>query len=103
MADVDRPDWCPDPNCLCLTGFDGRMCWGRLPHKRPHDPGGRDPDGEEELYNTHMFCTEAQNLAINDEDACLFGEGFGVVRKDVADNKLYRPPGWKDTWDFRGK
>ncbi len=96
-----RPDNCPDPfGCDPIeSGFD-RLCFGALRKMRP------DPDADSEvgiIYNTHSFCRDGQQTNVNDEDAWIFLKGFKAIRKDVQDNNLYRPPGYKDTWDFAKK
>ncbi len=86
-----RPDNCPDPHgCDPIeSGFD-RLCFGCLREESRHD----------DLINTHAFCMDGVQTAVNDEDAWIFLKGFGAIRKDVQDNNLYRPPGYKDTWNF---
>lgn len=88
---VLRPINCPDPfGCDPIeSGFD-RLCFGCLRKKRAHD----------DLFNTHSFCWDGEQTEVNDEDAWIFIKGFKAIRKDVQDNNLYRPPGFKDTWDF---
>ncbi len=86
-----RPDNCPDPHgCDPIeSGFD-RLCFGRLREGREHN----------ELSNSHAYCEDGVQTEVNDEDAWIFIKGFKAIRKDVEDNNLYRPPGYKDTWDF---
>jgi hypothetical protein len=93
-----RPEDCPNPDGCepILSGFD-RICFGRLTEKQP-DP---DPEpGVGILYNTHCWCLDAEPLQLNDEDAYLFLKGFKAIRQDVEAQGSYRPPGYKDTWDF---
>lgn len=98
MSAIDRPDWCPDPECTCLTGFAERICVGRLPQKVAHD----------DLFNTHNLCLERESLGeenfcepINDADAWYFSRCMQAVRKDVEQAGLYRPPGLGETWGFK--
>lgn len=88
---MERPDNCPDPEGCdpIMSGFD-RTCFGRLRQKQPHD----------DLFNTHAMCMDGEQTEVNDEDMWIIGKGAKAIRKDVADNNLYRPPGYKDTWDF---
>jgi hypothetical protein len=91
VPEIDRPSWCQNPECACLTGYAGRFCVGRLPKPQPHD----------DLLNTHNFCLESDfMMGINDQDAYYFIRGLAAVRGDVAARKLYRPPGYQETWDF---
>lgn len=104
MAAIDRPTWCQDPSCECLTSYNQRMCVGRLPEKIPHDPDGRDPNGEEELFNTHNFCLDKDTkLAINDADAYFFTRCMEAVRADIEALKLYVPPGRGVIWDLKAR
>lgn len=94
-----RPSDCPDPEgCdpVC-SGFD-RTCFGRLRKKRL-DPDHPTEDGEK-YFNTHAVCEDGEQKEVNDEDSWMFDKGYKAIRKDIADNNLYRPPGYKDTWDF---
>ena len=86
-----RPDNCPDlVGCDPIeSGFD-RLCFGRLRKKRPHD----------DFFNTHAYCQDGKQTEVNDEDIWIIDKGCKAIRKDVQDNGLYRPPGYKDTWDF---
>jgi hypothetical protein len=98
MSDAERPAYCPDINgCLpILSGFD-RICFGRLRQKRP------DPQADSEvgtIYNSHCFCLDGNPIQVNDEDSWIFIKGFRAIRQDVEANQLYRPPGYRDTWDF---
>ncbi|MBI4642491.1 MAG: hypothetical protein HY743_01850 [Deltaproteobacteria bacterium] len=78
--EIFRPDWCQNPECLCLTSFDARICLGRLPEPEPHD----------DLLNTHNLCLEADFMtAINFADATFFIESMMAVRKDVLENGLW--------------
>ena len=80
MSELERPDWCQNPECRCLGSFGGRICVGRLPEPEPHD----------DLFNTHNFCLgEGTLIAINFADATFFIESFLAVRKDVLENGLW--------------
>ncbi len=92
MAETDRPEWCQDESCACLTSYDQRICVGRLPEKTPHD----------DLFNTHNFCLGQDiMLSINDADAYYLTRSMQAVRTDVESKHLYRPPGRGETWDLR--
>lgn len=99
MSAADRPAWCPDETCQCLTGYAQRICVGRLAEKSPHD----------DLFNTHNFCLERESLGeenfqepINDADAYYFIRCMTAVREDVTQNGLYEP-GRGKFYDLGGK
>jgi len=101
MSINPRPGDCPDPHgCdpVC-SGFD-RTCFGRLAKKQP-DPNPTEDN--EILFNTHRVCRDGEPMEVNDEDAWIFLKGFSAIRRDVADNHLYRPPGYGVEWDFGKK
>jgi hypothetical protein len=98
MSALDRPNWCPDAACLCLTGYAARMCVGRLPEKVPHD----------HMFNTHSFCLEGKSIgmaneqrAINDADAYYLTRCMQAVRDDVTAHGLYCQ-GKGSVYDQRG-
>jgi len=94
MSEIDRPSWCQDETCLCLTSYDEQFCVGRLPEKSPHD----------DLFNTHNLCFDRDTLwQINDADAYYLTRCMQAVRADVESQGLYRPPGRGETWDLRRK
>jgi hypothetical protein len=93
VNDVDRPEWCQDATCQCLTGYAGRICVGRLEHKTPHD----------DLFNTHNLCFDQDTLfQVNDADAYYLTRCLQAVRADVEQHNLYRPPGRGETWEMGG-
>lgn len=89
-----RPPWCQDPACQCLTGYGGRICVGRLPAAEAHD----------DMLNTHHLCLGADILlAINDADAYYLTKCLTAVRRDVEAHGLYHQ-GRGETYDLkRGK
>jgi hypothetical protein len=108
MAEVDRPSWCESLDCLCLTSFGERFCWGRMPEAIP-DTENVEPGDGVVLSNTHNYCTlaavgsgEIDTYEINDADAWYLMQGLAAVRKDIRDNELYTPPGKGDTYDLGG-
>lgn len=86
-----RPSWCPrqDDCDPVYSGFD-RTCLGRLREIARHD----------DLMNTHNLCLDCGDISleVNDEDLWILGKTAAAGRKDVADNGLYRPPGWGEEW-----
>lgn len=99
MSATDRPSWCQNEACLCLTSYGERICVGRLPEKTRHD----------DLFNTHNFCLERESLGeenfcepINDADAYYFARCMQAVREDVKQNSLY-DPGRGKFYDFKGE
>jgi len=92
MSDLDRPSWCPDRTCLCLTGYDSRMCVGRLRETLPHG----------DMFNTHSLCLEENRFYLNDADAYYLRRCLQAVREDVSQNRLWC--GGKGTiYDFAAK
>jgi len=109
MAEIDRPAWCEDNACLCLTSFGERYCWGRMASE-VEDTENLEATMGVVLKNTHNFCTlascitrEVDTYRINDADAWYCMTGLALVRKDIRDNGLYTPPGRGDTYDLRGE
>ncbi len=93
MSATDRPSWCQDETCRCLTGYNERICVGRLAEKTPHD----------DLFNTHNLCLDRDTmLAINDADAYYFIRCMQAVREDVTQYNLYEP-GRGEFYDLGGK
>lgn len=90
--EVPRPHWCQDETCTPLTGYDGRMCVGRLQEKQRHD----------DMFNTHHLCLEEDILlAINDADAYYLSRCLAAVRRDVQEHGLYHE-GRGEIYDLRG-
>ena len=103
MSAIDRPSWCQDATCRCLTGYNELVCVGRLSQAVP-DPDHPDDIHGEILLNTHHLCLDRDVLlVINDEDAYCFMRCLQAVRADVETNGLYRPPGRGETWELGGQ
>ena len=91
MSEMERPHWCQDETCERLTGYDGRICVGRLPAAEPHD----------DMLNTHHLCLEDLLLAINDADAYYMIKCMTAVRRDVEAHGLYHK-GRGEVYDLKG-
>lgn len=91
MSEMERPHWCQDETCECLTGYDGRICVGRLAAAERHD----------DMLNTHHLCLEDILLSINDADAYYMIKCMTAVRRDVEAHGLYHE-GRGTVYDLKG-
>lgn len=76
-----------------LLSYGGRISVERLAQPIPHQGA----------LNTHLLRLDRDVYYINDADAYYLIKCLNAVRKDVEHEHLYRPPGYRETWDFEKK